>query len=106
MKLRCLALFEDCNVRYDELRITRIDVRTHSGDPTRRYTCNREREWTDTRTGETKKYIQSETTYRQRITLTSPAAEQHYSEFARASAEVYEHAAEVEDGRIDIPNSF
>ena len=31
--LRCVTFFVDSKVPYDELRIKKIEVRTHSGDP-------------------------------------------------------------------------
>ena len=100
--LRCVACFVDDKVAYDELLIKKIEVRTHFGDPTQKWTKSRRRTWTNPRTGEQITYNQSSTTRRQRTTLTSRAAEQRASNFASASTELYRHAAEMENDTIYV----
>ena len=94
--LRCIATFEDDEVAYDELVIKKVVLRTHYGDPTKKYTKERDRFWKDPRTGSTFAYTQAATTSQQKRTSTSHAAHQQAGRFAKASRKVY-HATAARD---------
>ena len=91
---------------FSELVIRRVEVRTHFGDPTQKYTRDRVRTWTDFAAGTKRDYEQSATTHQQRATLRSRVSSSQYSLSSCATADAFSYAAEAEDDPMEAPVSW
>ena len=85
---------QDEKLAFAELVIKNVDVRTHFGDPTQKYTKERIRKWKDGATGSETEYIQAATTRQQKVTKRTQASLDQQAVLAGATTDAFSYAAQ------------
>ena len=93
---RCVPVMQNPEAAFPDLVIRKVEVRTHFGDPTQKYTSDRVRKWKDISTRQETEYFQSRTTQTQRATKKSRISEVKFSIASSASTDAFSYAPGAE----------